>query len=138
MDFKNDFFGQTLVIFDDLCLEKDQDIISELYIRGRKMGVGEYKGVSTIYLSQKYSLVPTVVRENCNYMILKKIAGRRDIVEILKYSSVMVDRDTLLRIYYHCVNSDDILSFLLIDFNAPSEHQLRHNFDRVINISHFE
>ena len=49
MDFKNAFFGQTLVIFDDLCLEKDQDDICELYIRGRKLGSGKHKGVSIVY-----------------------------------------------------------------------------------------
>ena len=138
MDFKKDFFGQSLVIFDDLCLEKDQDVISELYIRGRKMGSGSSKGVSVVYLTQKYTQVPTIIRGNCNYMILKKISGRRDIVEIMKNGAVIVERDTLLRMYNHCINGDDILSFLLIDFNAPSEHQFRHNFTRVMNISFFQ
>ena len=64
-------------------------------------------------------------------MILKKIAGRRDIVEIMKNGSVLVERDVLLNMYNHCVNGDDILSFLMLDFNAPSEHQFRHNFNRV-------
>ena len=42
----DDYYGQSLVIFDDMCNEKDQKVISELYIRGRKIG----GGISLLYI----------------------------------------------------------------------------------------
>jgi ABC-type dipeptide/oligopeptide/nickel transport system ATPase component len=126
------FFGQTLIIFDDLCQEKDQTFINELYLRGRKLGI------CICYLTQKYVLTPSVVRANANYLILKKINGKRDVVEILKNGSITAERDELLRMYAHVVSGDDILSFLMIDFDAKGEHQYRHNFDRILNLDFFK
>jgi ABC-type dipeptide/oligopeptide/nickel transport system ATPase component len=126
------FFGQTLIIFDDLCQEKNQTVIQELYIRGRKLGC------CIVYLTQKYSLVSTTIRENCNYLILKKIAGKRDILTILRNGSLNAEKEELLKMYKHTVSGDDILSFLLIDFNAKAEHQFRHNFNKVLNIDFFK
>lgn len=128
------YFGQTLVIFDDLCNERDQTKISELFIRGRKLA----GGVSLMYLTQKYSLVPTVVREQCNYLILKKISGKRDILSILRNASLSAERDELLRMYEFCVHGDDVLGFLLIDYNARPEHQFRNKFLNVLNIDYFK
>ena len=134
LDMNKHYFGQTLVIFDDLCNEKDQSKINELFIRGRKLG----DGVSLIYLTQKYSLVPTIVREQCNYLILKKINGKRDIRAILGNASLGAGREELLAMYNFCVTGGDMLSFLMVDFNAKSEHQFRHNFLKVLNIDHFK
>ena len=51
MDLEKEFNkGQTLIIFDDMCLEKDQHQIEELFIRGRKLG----EGISLCYLSQSF------------------------------------------------------------------------------------
>ena len=47
-----DYYGQSLVIFDDMANERDQKIISELYIRGRKVA----GGISMIYLTQSYGI----------------------------------------------------------------------------------
>jgi ABC-type dipeptide/oligopeptide/nickel transport system ATPase component len=134
LDMNKHYFGQTLVIFDDLCNEKDQSKINELFIRGRKLG----DGVSLIYLTQKYSLVPTVVREQCNYLILKKISGKRDILAILRNASLGAEKEELLAMYEFCVSGNNMLSFLMIDFNAKPEHQFRHNFLKVLNIEHFK
>jgi ABC-type dipeptide/oligopeptide/nickel transport system ATPase component len=130
LDMNKHYFGQTLVVFDDLCNEKDQSKISELFIRGRKLG----DGVSLIYLTQKYSLVPTVVREQCNYLILKKISGKRDILAILRNASLGAEKEELLAMYNFCVSGNNMLDFLMIDFNAKPEHQFRHNFLKVLNI----
>jgi len=46
----DDYYGQSLVIFDDMVNEKNQQVISELYIRGRKIK----GGISLLYLTQSY------------------------------------------------------------------------------------
>jgi hypothetical protein len=113
IDIDTHFFGQTLIIFDDLMQEKNQEKINVIYLRGRKLGI------SVCYLCQKYSVVNTIIRENCNYLILKKINGKRDITSILRNASLSCEKEPLLRMYEFCVSgNDNILNFLLIDF-AP-------------------
>ncbi len=129
-DLDNEYYGQTLVIFDDLCNEKNQRQIGELFLRGRKLGV------SLVYLTQKYSEVPTLVREQTSYLILKKISGKRDIVAILRNYSLDLEIHELLKIYQYCI-STDILNFLLIDLEAPAEKAYRKNFDEVLNVDYF-
>eukprot|EP00952_Eustigmatos_sp_NYUAD-ZCMA_P014412 56171-Eustigmatos_ZCMA.PRE.1 len=50
--------GQILCCFDNLCLERDQSKIAQIYIRGRKIG----GGISVCYLTQNYYSVPKHVR----------------------------------------------------------------------------
>ena len=128
----NHYFGQTLIIFDDLVQEKNQTKIKELYFRGRKLGC------SIVYLTQKYSLMDTGIRENVNYLILKKIAGKRDILGILRNGSLHADKEELLNMYEFCVSGDDILSFLMIDFNTKQEYQFHINFLHVLDINFFK
>lgn len=137
------FFGQSLVIFDDLVNEKDQHIIGELFLRGRKLGKDKTLGakglcgVSIIYMTQKYALVPTLIREQCNYIVLKKISSKRDTVYILRNHSLNLEIDELLKIYQYCIN-DNQLNFLLIDLNEPPEKAYRLGFNKVLNLDHFK
>ena len=56
----------SLIIFDD-CLLENQDIIKEYFVRGR------HKNISSIYLSQCYSMVDLrVIRNNLNMIIIFK------------------------------------------------------------------
>jgi hypothetical protein len=119
-----------LMIFDDLCLEKDQSKISELYIRGRKLGI------SLIYISQAYYQIPKIIRLQCQYIILKKISSTRDLNMILKDASLGVDGKQLNNIYKYCIKGD-ICSFLLIDLNVPSEESFRRCFDEIIDVQNF-
>ena len=132
IDIDKHYFGQTLIIFDDLVQEKNQTKIIELFIRGRKVGV------SIVYLTQKYSLVDTTIRENTNYLVLKKIAGKRDVLSILRNGSLHADKEELLNMYQFCVNGNDILSFLMIDLEAKQEYQFRLNFLHVLDINFFK
>lgn len=110
-----------LIVFDDLCLEKNQSQIEELYIRGRKLNI------SLIYISQKYFNVPLAVRAQTNYIIIKKIADVADLKRIVAGSSLSRDVQTILKIYRYC--TADSNGWLLIDLEAPSEDQYRHNFE---------
>jgi hypothetical protein len=58
---------QYLVVFDDMILEKDQDVIKSYYQRGRK------KGISVIYQTQKFfDAKIKFMRENSSYFVLMK------------------------------------------------------------------
>ena len=68
-NFNDDnYYGQSLVIFDDMVNEKNQKAISELYIRGRKIK----GGISLLYLTQSYFQVPKIIRVQCQYIFILK------------------------------------------------------------------
>ena len=83
----------SLVIIDDCQLDKNQEKVCQYYIRCRK------KNVSIAYLAQNYYLIPSVVRQNCSYLVLLKINGQREIKMILKSGGVGIDADQLISMY---------------------------------------
>jgi hypothetical protein len=111
---------QHLVIFDDLVLDKNQTKISEFYIRGRK------KGISMCYLSQSFYKIPKVIRTNCNYFVILKLSGKRDLNLILSEFELGVTKDDLIRMYEYATK--DKFNMLLIDVEAPKEFRFRRNF----------
>lgn len=104
-----------LIVFDDLCLEKDQSRIGEYFIRARK------QNISCIYLTQSYFKVPKAVRLQSNYFILKRSASRDDLTRILKQSILPFKIDELLRLY--SIATQNFEDFLLIDNNLAQVHK---------------
>lgn len=107
--------GQMLIIFDDLVIEKNQSLISEYYIRGRKIG----GGISMAYLSQSYFKIPKIIRIQCNYFIIKKLSSIRDLKLILSEFSLLGTDKTALNLLtdmyeYSTLKKGD---FLLIDID---------------------
>ncbi len=100
-----------LVCFDDLVLEKNQQRISNYYIRCRKLNC------SVIYLSQSYFLIPKIIRNNCSYLILLKLSGEREINLIMKESAVGLPKEELLRLYKEATMTK--FTPLIIDFEQP-------------------
>jgi hypothetical protein len=133
MDLDKDFHGQTLVIFDDMVLEKNQGQIEQLFIRGRKLA----GGVSLCYLSQSYFGIPRRIRLQLTMLILRKVPSSRDISAILKECSLGITKNELLKIYQYCVGKS-ITEFLLIDLNADPEYAFRKNFDQVLDLNDFK
>ena len=88
---------QVLMVFDDVVnySDKEQNLIKEYYIRGRKMN----KGVSICYLSQSFFKIPKIIRLQCNYLILLKLGSKRDLNLILSDYGLGVERDELMAIY---------------------------------------
>ena len=88
---------QILCIFDDVVnySDKEQGIIKECYIRGRKHG----KGISMCYLSQSFFRIPKIIRLQCNYLILLKLGSKRDLALILADYGLGVDKNELMTIY---------------------------------------
>jgi hypothetical protein len=82
-----------LVIFDDLVLAKDQSQIENFYIRARKLNC------SVIYLSQSYYRIPKIIRNNCNYMVLLKLSGQREVNMILSEFGLGVSKEQLIALY---------------------------------------
>ena len=90
-------FIQILCIFDDVVnySDKEQGIIKEYYIRGRKFG----RGISMCYLSQSFFRIPKIIRLQCNYLILLKLGSKKDLALILADYGLGVDKNELMTIY---------------------------------------
>jgi hypothetical protein len=127
----DDYIGQSLVIFDDLCMEKDQTCIAELYIRGRKIK----GGISLCYLSQSYFKIPSTVRQQSQYIILKKIPNVRNIKMLLAEYSLNASKEQILNMYKFCVDGD-FLNFLLIDLET-SNSNYRKGFNEILDHTMF-
>ena len=116
----------SLLVIDDLVLSKDLSAISEVYIRGRKLGV------SVVFISQSYFKIPTVIRQNCSYLVLLKLSGVRDARLILSEMSLGLTRDELMNAYEYA--TDTKFSPLIVDLAAPKQSRFRKGFSEIIPV----
>ena len=113
----------SLIVLDDLCLEKDQSQISDFFIRARKVGC------SVVYLTQSWFKVPTVIRQNLTHIILKRIGSTRVIKAILKDYTLGVSVEQLLEIYNFALKEKKE-DFFMIDLDeADEKRKFRRNYD---------
>ena len=128
-----DKFDKTLshlVVFDDLVLSKNLEIVSNYYIRCRK------KNVSVCFLSQSYYKIPPIIRANCSYMVILKLGGIREINMILSTYGLGVTKEQLLGMYDYATREK--FSPLLIDLEESPDQRFRKGFLEVLNPQDFE
>lgn len=107
---------QQLIVFDDQVNEKNQEIIKEYCIRGRKIG----KGVSIAYLSQSFFKIPKIVRLQFSHLILLKLSSNRDLKLILSDYSLGLDKQELA--YIHKDATKRKFDFLKIAIYEPNDN----------------
>lgn len=116
-----------LVVFDDLITEKNLKSVSEYFIRARK------QNVSCVFITQSYFSPDKdfkLIRRNCNYIILKKISGMRDLNLIMREYSLNITKEEFVKLYQSITNTS-IMDFLMIDVDASPEERFRHNFQAI-------
>ena len=125
LDDPDSFDEGTLVVFDDLMLDKGAiKKAEEFFTRGRPMGI------SIIFLTQSYYEVPRrTIRENCNFLILFK-QNKKSLDHLHKDAASEVEakefRDFCLSGWSHKH------SFIVIDSTRPSDSgRYRHGLDQV-------
>jgi ABC-type dipeptide/oligopeptide/nickel transport system ATPase component len=94
---------QSLVVLDDLVLEKNQAKIEEYYIRCRKLNI------SIIYISQSYFAIPKIIRQNVSYMIIKQVSSMRNLKLISNEYSLALNSEQLTKVYDYCTQKNLIL-----------------------------
>lgn len=116
-----------LVIFDDLVLAKDQSRIETYYIRARKLNC------SVIYLSQSYYRIPKIIRNNCNYMVILKLSGNREVNMILSEFGLGVTKEKLLSIYK--LATSEKFQPLVIDMDEDPDKRFRKGLIEIMDVS---
>ena len=119
---------QSLIVMDDLVLEKNQKQLEQYFIRARKLNS------SLVYLSQSYFGVPKMIRINLNYLIIKRLNTLQDLFRMMREYSLGVSKDVLVDLYQHSIQ-DNKHDFLLIDLDSEPKDRFRFNFLDVYDLN---
>ena len=90
-----------LIVFDDMIADiirnkKLNSIVTELFIRGRKLNI------SLVFITQSYFKVPKDVRLNTTHFFISKIPNKRELREIAINHSSDISTKDFENIYRKC------------------------------------
>ena len=91
-------------------------IVTELFIRGRKLNI------SIVFITQSYFKVPKDVRLNSTHFFIMKIPNKREFQQIALNHSSDIDFKDFMNIYKKCTKEP--YSFL-VNATLPSDNPLR-------------
>ena len=122
--------NKILIVFDDMIADmidnkKLNSVVTELFIRGRKLNI------SLICITQSYFKVPKDVRNNNTHFFIMKIPTKRELQQIAINHSSDINIKDFIEIYRKC--TDKPYSLLVIDTTLPSNNLLR--FRKNLNIT---
>ena len=90
-----------LIVFDDMIADMINNkklnlIVTELFIRGRKLNV------SLVFITQSYFKVPKDVRLNSTYFFIMKSPNKRELQQIALNHLLDIDLKDFTKIYKKC------------------------------------
>ena len=103
------------MIADMINNKKLNSIVTELFIRGRKLNI------SLVFITQSYFKVPKDVRLNTTHFFIMKIPNKRELQQIALNFSSDVDSKDFMKIYKKY--TVEPYSFLFNDTTLPSDNQ---------------
>ena len=111
-----------LIVFDDMIAdminnEKLNSIVTELFIRGRKLNI------SLVFITQSYFKVPEDVRLNTSHFFIAKILDKRELQQNSINHSSDINTKDFANIYRKC--TEEAYSFLVIHTMLVSNNSLR-------------
>ena len=111
-----------LIVFDDMIADminnnKLNAIVTELFIRGRKLNI------SIVFITQSYFKVPKDVRLNSTHFFIMKYSNKRELQQIALNHSSDMDLKDFMNSYKKCTTEP--YSFLVNDTTLPSDDLLR-------------
>ena len=114
--------SKVLIVFDDMIADminnkKLDSIVTELFIRGRKLNI------SIFFIMQSYFKVPKDVRINSTHFFIMKTPNKRKLRQIALNHSSDIDFKDFMKIYEKYTKEP--YPFLINDTTIPSDHPLR-------------
>ena len=109
------------IVFDDMIADTINDkklnpVVTELFIRGRKLNI------SIVFITQSYFKVPKDIRLNSTHFLIMKIPNKRELRQIALNHSSDIDFKDFIKIYKKC--TAEPYSFLVNDPTLPSHDPL--------------
>ena len=113
---------KVLIVFDDMIADminnkKLDSIVTELFIRGKKLNI------SIVFITESYFKVPKDVRLNSTHLFIMKISNKRELQQIALNHSSDIDFKNFMKIYKKYTK--ERYSFLVNDTTLPSDYPLR-------------
>ena len=110
-----------LIVSDDMIADiinnkKLNPVLTELFIRGRKLNI------SIVFVNQSYFKVPKDIRLNSTHVFIMKIPHKRELQQIALNHSSDIDFKDFIMIYKKCITES--YSFLVNDTTLPSDDPL--------------
>ena len=100
-EYNTDKERKILIVFDDMIADminnkKLNSIVTELFIRGRKLNI------SLVFITQSYFKVPKDVRLNSTHFFIMKIPNKRELQQIALNHSSDINSKDFIKIYRKC------------------------------------
>ena len=105
------------MIADMINNKKLNPVVTELFIRGRKLNI------SIVFVTQSYFKVPKHVRINSTHFFILKIPNKTELQQIALNHSSDIDFKDFIKIYKKCTAKP--YSFFVNDTALPSDDPLR-------------
>ena len=105
------------MIADMINNKKLNSIVTELFIRGRKLNI------SLVFITQSYFKVPKDIRVNTTHFFIMKIPNKRELQQTALNHSSDINFKDFVRIYKNY--TDEPYSFLVNDTTLASDNPLR-------------
>ena len=105
------------MIADMINNKKINSIVTELFIRGRKLNI------SLVFITKSYFKVPKDVRLNTTHFFIMKIPNKRELQQIAINHSSDINTKDFANIYRKC--TAEPYSFLVNDTTLASDNPLR-------------
>jgi hypothetical protein len=122
-----------LVVWDDLVLSKNLEMVENYYIRARKFNV------SCIFISQSYYAIPTMIRKNCNYMIILKLgSGQREVKMICAELGGRMEKEQLMNMYEYATKDQFIPLIVTMEEQRDMTKRFRKGFSEYLDPDDFE
>ena len=114
--------NKILIVFDDMIADmihnkKLNSIVTELFIRGRKLNI------SLVFITQSYFKVPKDVRLNTTHFFITKILSKRELQQIAINHSSDISTEDFVNIYRKC--TAEPYSVFVDDATLASDNLLR-------------
>ena len=95
--------NKILIVFDDMIADMIQNkklnsIVTELFIRGRKLNI------SFVFITQSYFKVPKDVRLNTTHFFITKLSNKKELQQIAINNSPDIDTKDFINIYRKCTS----------------------------------
>ena len=131
-DYNPDKENKILIVFDDMIADminnkKLNSIVTELFIRGRKLNI------HLVFITESYFKVPKDVRLNTSHFFIAQTPNKRKFQQIAKNHSSDINTKDFVNIYRK--HAAEPYSFLVIDTTLPSNNPLsfRKNLFKIYN-----
>ena len=121
-EYNPDKENKILIVFGDMIADmiynkKLNSIVTELFIRGRKLNI------SLVFITQSYFKVPKDVRLNTCHFFIAKMPNKRQLQQIAINHSSDINTKDFANIYRKCTN--ELYSFFVIETMLASNNPLR-------------